>query len=93
MSRLCIEGWFAKLALDELSKGADDSQEWARIRAQLENVDNDSCYITRLVAEEILDAVVVPEKNCSCRISPPCSDCVDHAGTREQLEIIREWLL
>lgn len=27
-----------------------------------------------------------PEPNCSCHISPPCNDCVDHAGAREAFE-------
>ena len=27
-----------------------------------------------------------PNANCSCHISPPCNDCVDHAGTRELIE-------
>lgn len=24
-----------------------------------------------------------PEKNCSCHLSPPCNDCVDHSAVRE----------
>lgn len=24
-----------------------------------------------------------PDGNCSCHISPPCSDCVDHSYLRE----------
>lgn len=28
-----------------------------------------------------------PDSNCSCHISPPCNDCVDHAGLREAIEI------
>jgi hypothetical protein len=27
----------------------------------------------------------VPSPNCSCHISPPCSDCVDFSGHREQM--------
>lgn len=30
-----------------------------------------------------------PERNCSCHISPPCSDCVDHSGLREALNFAR----
>lgn len=34
--------------------------------------------------ELFLDRVEAPpEKNCSCFISPPCSDCVDYGGLRE----------
>lgn len=29
-----------------------------------------------------------PERNCSCHISPPCSDCVDYGGLREMFECI-----
>ena len=24
-----------------------------------------------------------PEKNCTCHLSPPCNDCVDHSAVRE----------
>lgn len=27
-----------------------------------------------------------PDINCSCHISAPCSDCVDHGGSREALD-------
>jgi hypothetical protein len=27
-----------------------------------------------------------PERNCSCHISPPCSDCVEWSGLREWFE-------
>ena len=27
-----------------------------------------------------------PEKNCSCHLAPPCSDCVDWSGLRELIE-------
>lgn len=30
-----------------------------------------------------------PEANCSCHLAPPCNDCVEHAGARELLEILR----
>lgn len=35
---------------------------------------------------ECVDNMYAPDRNCSCHISPPCSDCVDHSGTREALE-------
>lgn len=30
-----------------------------------------------------------PESNCSCHISPPCSDCVEWSGLREALSEAR----
>lgn len=33
-----------------------------------------------------------PERNCSCHISPPCSDCVEYGGLREALADAREAL-
>jgi hypothetical protein len=27
-----------------------------------------------------------PDKNCSCHISPPCNDCVDHSGWRDAFD-------
>lgn len=33
-----------------------------------------------------------PEPNCSCHISPPCNDCVDHSGEREAWEFARDLL-
>lgn len=33
-----------------------------------------------------------PDRDCRCHISPPCSDCVDHAFTREMFENARSAL-
>lgn len=33
-----------------------------------------------------------PDPNCSCFISPPCNDCVEHAGEREAFEFARAQL-
>jgi hypothetical protein len=30
-----------------------------------------------------------PKRNCSCHISPPCGDCVDHAGLRGAFKVAR----
>lgn len=30
-----------------------------------------------------------PPKNCSCHISPPCSDCINHEWTREILKLYK----
>ena len=36
--------------------------------------------------ERLLNACPVPpDKNCSCHISPPCSDCVENEELRESL--------
>ena len=40
--------------------------------------------------DEIIETFVprIPEKNCSCHISPPCCDCVDNEYHRE---VISNW--
>jgi hypothetical protein len=43
-------------------------------------------------AEALLDETIIPERNCSCHISPPCNDCVDHGGLREIVENLNEAL-
>jgi hypothetical protein len=30
-----------------------------------------------------------PEPNCSCHVSPPCGDCVNHAGLRGAFKVAR----
>lgn len=37
----------------------------------------------RCVGDELYDLVQAPEPNCSCHLSPPCNDCVEHGGARE----------
>ena len=34
----------------------------------------------------LVEEVYVPDGNCSCHISPPCSDCVENSCLRERLE-------
>lgn len=29
-----------------------------------------------------------PERNCTCHVNPPCSDCVDYGGLREMFEAV-----
>lgn len=45
----------------------------------------------KALAEEAADQLseFVPERNCSCHLSPPCNDCVDHGYAREVIENIR----
>lgn len=33
--------------------------------------------------EKCREFISPPERNCSCHISPPCSDCVDYGFERE----------
>ena len=50
---------------------------------------------TRVAALEtalqaLLDCIETPpDANCSCHISPPCSDCVEYAGLRAALDLAR----
>lgn len=30
-----------------------------------------------------------PERNCSCHLCPPCSDCVDYSGIRDAIKKAR----
>lgn len=32
--------------------------------------------------EDLMDNIDIPERNCSCHLSPPCSDCVDFGCLR-----------
>lgn len=39
------------------------------------------------VIDELLGELpYIPDRNCSCHISPPCSDCVDWSWLREVKE-------
>lgn len=43
--------------------------------------------------ELMMDRVGEPPKaNCSCHLSPPCSDCVEYSGLREAFDAAREAL-
>lgn len=44
--------------------------------------------------EELVSEVeyMVPDRNCSCHISPPCGDCEMYSGIREILENVRHYL-
>ncbi len=40
----------------------------------------------KIYADHLLDCIEPPpDKNCSCHISPPCSDCVDYGGLRNAI--------
>lgn len=44
------------------------------------------------VASEHLIEMVghVPERNCSCHISPPCNDCVEWSALREAIQDVKD---
>lgn len=36
--------------------------------------------------EQLLDVIEYPpERNCSCHVSPPCGDCVNHGALRNAI--------
>lgn len=37
----------------------------------------------RIWGEALDENIYPPDSNCSCHISPPCSDCVENGGARE----------
>lgn len=58
-------------------------QPWDAVRARIEDSE---ARMKRLEAwGDALDDLVPepPDRNCSCHINPPCSDCVDHSEVRE----------
>ena len=62
--------------------------EDARKRLQAAIMNTETVAHRRLVtfanlARDLNELVDVPGPNCSCHISPPCGDCVDHSWTRE----------
>jgi len=60
----------------------------------MENTMIRSALATARAALELIDERVArpPDPNCSCHISPPCNDCVKHAGEREAFEFVDEAL-
>lgn len=56
--------------------------ERTELFTRIEQLMNDAC-IARDLIKELNDEINPPERNCSCHISPPCSDCVDHEHARE----------
>jgi hypothetical protein len=42
--------------------------------------------LLRELLEGWYNDVSIPDSNCSCHISPPCSDCVNYGGLRETAE-------
>jgi len=62
-----------------------DGNMWCAHRSDFTNLqesvaafgDNPVEALINLLKEE------TPQSNCSCHISPPCSDCVDNGAVRE----------
>jgi len=40
--------------------------------------------------ENLLEFVDIPERECRCHLSPPCNDCVEYSGIREDIEQAQE---
>ena len=57
------------------------------IRADIHKVEIDALKARLALAEELLQGwsgeVDIPDRNCSCHISPPCGDCVTYGGLRD----------
>lgn len=43
-------------------------------------------FLAELIENLVEQIPSPPDRNCSCHISPPCNDCVDHSWTRDLLE-------
>jgi len=74
----CVTGNYEGLEFIEWSKSNATMNEAADRIEQLE-----------AVLEFVRESLYAPEPNCSCHISPPCQDCIDHSLTREILETAR----
>jgi uncharacterized coiled-coil protein SlyX len=64
-------------------------------QAQQETIESLNLRVARLVdaLNELTEMVEEPpDRNCSCHISPPCSDCVEYSGLREALQQSRSAL-
>lgn len=47
----------------------------------------------RTVIEGLLETIErPPERNCSCHIAPPCSDCVEYEGLRDAIRDAEAWV-
>ena len=60
--------------------------------AQLSRVTAERDEAVGLTQELYEDFAPPPSPGCSCHISPPCNDCVEHSYTRELLENARAFL-
>jgi len=85
-----------KPGLDELELLADFIQSYKPNPGQpiLDRLAAQDAEIGRLRAacETFTELVSIPERNCSCHLSPPCRDCEEYGGLREADKAIREAL-
>lgn len=56
-----------------------------RLAARVEELQEERADMAQLL-EEFIDYTVVPDANCSCHLSPPCSDCVEYSQIRDFIE-------
>lgn len=59
---------------------------------ELSRVKTERDEAVRLTQRLYEDFAPPPSPGCSCHISPPCNDCVEHSYTRELLEEARAFL-
>jgi len=67
-----VQGEFGKAFLDTRERAVNYKQQRDGLLAALK--------------ELLVQIPEVPERNCSCHISPPCNDCVDNSGLRTAIE-------
>ena len=70
---------------------AERSPEWAdqAIAYDLASAERDEFEELLREAHAVFD---VPDRNCSCHLSPPCGDCVEYSGIREWLAEVEKTL-
>ena len=66
----------------------DNDGDWVRYDdAVAIEQERDALKARLALAEELLQGwsgeVDIPDRNCSCHISPPCGDCVTYGGLRD----------
>lgn len=50
--------------------------------------------LIRSTIEDLLELLGdAPERNCTCHLSPPCSDCVDWSHHREVVESAKQLMV
>lgn len=80
-------------ALGELNQRLIDRTK-AYEEKDVRRVRDAHALMARIKSLEVLldcadDELYAPERNCSCHISPPCNDCVNHGGVRGLKENIK----
>ena len=73
-----LTSWPPQLPLIDLDEAAAEIE---RLRAEIARKD--------LALQFVCEELCAPEPNCSCHISPPYNDCVDHSSIRDVLKEAR----